>query len=196
MCQNTVSSKEIIRYPGKLNCLWLDCLAEQLTIAFSKRSFKFILWKKFLLWKWPQYIFTWCSFYRKKKIVIEKYFRFTKLEGDFLKFQFVIFKAVGVEYSNQIRLCFTVTKALLLLKFQDPAMLEQLIFGSDSRFGKLGLFQKKPRCPEPGIYSRPCILGLVAANFKCMLQAVVACVCYLSSVQVGERLSRFIGQCC
>lgn len=46
-------------------------------------------------------------FLQEKKIVIGKYFRFTKLEGDFLKFQFVIFKAVGVEYSNQIRLCFT-----------------------------------------------------------------------------------------
>lgn len=39
-------------------------------------------------------------------------------------------------------------------------MLVQLILGSDGAFGKLGLFQKKPRCLGLGIYNRPQILGL------------------------------------
>lgn len=94
-----MSSKEIIRCPGKLNCLLLVCLAKISQLFFQKDLYIHIL-------KMNQNMYLAFALQRKKYIVAGKYFRFTKLEEDFLKFKFVIFKAFGMEYSNQIMLCF------------------------------------------------------------------------------------------
>lgn len=89
----------------------------------------------------------------------------TKLEEDLRNFNlsslkhlvwYIITRRGSVSFS---------CKGTSLLKFHVPVMLLQLIFGSDSAFGKLGLFRKKLRCLGLGIYNRPQILGLVAANF-------------------------------
>lgn len=79
----------------------------------------------------------------KKKIFPGKLSMFTKLE-DLVEFEFVIFKAFDMEYSNQTRFCFIqLQRHFCCYHSTSLWCLVQLIFGSDSAFGKLGWFPEK-----------------------------------------------------